>query len=96
MDSDQDLIIKYQILLENEKRRLAVANFNPTEKNEFEITEFQPSTECSDPKIGINNTKSPQKSTNVLTKEEIVPIVPKSTECEIHSNKQQVWPSIAK
>lgn len=37
MESDKnfnDLINKYQILLENEKRRLTPANFNLTEKDE--------------------------------------------------------------
>jgi len=89
----EDLIIKYQSLLENEKRRLTATNFNSTEKNEFEISEFQTATKCTDPIIVTNslpNKTSPEKLSNILSKQETVPKAPKDTKYEINSDIQRV------
>lgn len=92
MESDEDFITKYQILLENEKRRLTVENFI-TENNELDISEFQTTTECTDPKIVTilrPSIESPEKSTNVVGKQETVSIIQKNTKYENNSNEQRV------
>lgn len=95
MESDRDLIIKYQALLENEKRRLHVGRFNSTDLAEkFENGEEESLiAECNRNIIDtsfVPHNESPEKSTTELDKQEIVPNVPIKTKWDINSNKERV------
>lgn len=98
MECDKDLIIKYQILLENEKRRLMTGQyFNLTDKqnNRFRIVESQTTpAECDKEKCVTNlppDNESTKISTTILNKQIVPKVEPKTTkivQCESNLNKE--------
>lgn len=89
MESDknfQDLIKQYQILLENEKRRLTPENFNSTEIDDKDKSESHPSEQYESQQI-VKYNDSSEISTNVVNKQGIAYDIPKATE---HDNQKRV------
>lgn len=86
MESDknyEDLIKKYQILLEDEKRRLTSVNFNLTESNEKNIVENTVQiTELGESQTSAEDESS-ETSKTVVNNQEIVYNISKDTKYDI-------------